>query len=62
MGAPPRPGTAKYDEFMQERERKRGSALTLPSITIVPSGIDLLRMHDRFVHESDSRVARSEWA
>ena len=21
--APPRPGTAKYDEFMQERERKR---------------------------------------
>jgi len=22
-GAPPRPGTAKYDEFMQERERKR---------------------------------------
>ena len=22
-GAPPRPGTAKYDEFMRERERKR---------------------------------------
>ncbi len=22
-GAPPRPGTATYDEFMQERERKR---------------------------------------
>jgi hypothetical protein len=21
--APPRPGTAKYDEFMKERERKR---------------------------------------
>jgi hypothetical protein len=21
--APPRPGTAKYDEFMRERERKR---------------------------------------
>lgn len=21
--APPRPGTVKYDEFMQERERKR---------------------------------------
>ena len=22
-GAPPRPGTAKYDEFMRERERQR---------------------------------------
>lgn len=37
--APPRPGTAKYDEFMRERERKRlelaapkdGAAQTPPS-------------------------------
>jgi hypothetical protein len=39
--APPRPGTAKYDEFMQEREKKRleptpseqGKANTQPSST-----------------------------
>ena len=28
--APPRPGTAKYDEFMKERERKRLRAARPP--------------------------------
>ena len=41
--APPRPGTAKYDEFMRERERKRlepaPAARAEPELTS-PSGLD----------------------
>jgi len=29
--APPRPGTAKYDEFMREREKKRFEAAPTPA-------------------------------
>jgi hypothetical protein len=49
--APPRPGTAKYDEYMQERERKRfepappkGDAAAAPgssaSTSTSPSGLN----------------------
>ena len=34
--APPRPGTAKYDEYMQERERRR--LLPAPERDTMPQG------------------------
>ena len=41
--APPRPGTAKYDEFMRERERKRlepAPAAKAEPEQASPSGLD----------------------
>jgi hypothetical protein len=41
--APPRPGTAKYDEFMRERERKRlepAPAARVEPEQSSPSGLD----------------------
>ena len=35
--APPRPGTAKYDEFMKERERKRLEPAAAKEDTNAPS-------------------------
>ena len=35
--APPRPGTAKYDEFMRERERKRLEPTAQKEDTVQPS-------------------------
>jgi len=41
--APPRPGTAKYDEFMKERERKRlEPALKDESGQPASSGLDVV--------------------
>jgi hypothetical protein len=38
--APPRPGTAKYDEFMRERERKRLEPAVAKDGTAQSSGLD----------------------
>ncbi len=35
--APPRPGTAKYDEFMKERERKRLEPAAQKADAVQPS-------------------------
>ena len=42
--APPRPGTAKYDEFMRERERKRLEPAPVNAETgqSSPSGLDAI--------------------
>jgi predicted small secreted protein len=44
--APPRPGTAKYDEFMKERERKRllpaAERGDTPAPTTAPSSQDAI--------------------
>jgi hypothetical protein len=44
--APPRPGTAKYDEFMKERERKRQMPAAergdTPAPAIAPSSQDAI--------------------
>jgi hypothetical protein len=38
--APPRPGTAKYDEFMRERERKRLQPAPAHAAKSDPSALD----------------------
>ena len=43
--APPRPGTAKYDEFMRERERKRFEAAPPKDETGQPSSSGLEAVH-----------------
>jgi hypothetical protein len=43
--APPRPGTAKYDEFMRERERRRLTPATERQPEVqpgAPSGLDAI--------------------
>jgi hypothetical protein len=43
--APPRPGTAKYDEFMRERERKRLEPVTTRDEAGQPSSPGLDAVH-----------------
>ena len=43
--APPRPGTAKYDEFMRERERKRLEAAAPKDETGTSSASSLDAVH-----------------
>ena len=43
--APPRPGTAKYDEFIRERERKRLEAAPPKDETGQPSSSGLEAVH-----------------
>jgi hypothetical protein len=43
--APPRPGTAKYDEFMRERERRRLEPAASRSDTSQPSSPALEAVH-----------------
>jgi hypothetical protein len=43
--APPRPGTAKYDEFMRERERKRFEAAAPKDETTPSSASSLDAIH-----------------
>jgi hypothetical protein len=40
--APPRPGTAKYDEFMKERERKRLEPAAKEAGQPAPSGLNVV--------------------
>ena len=43
--APPRPGTAKYDEFMKERERKRLEAAQAKTDEVKPDAASLEPVH-----------------
>ena len=43
--APPRPGTAKYDEFMRERERKRLESAAAKDEASQPSSPGLDAVH-----------------
>jgi hypothetical protein len=43
--APPRPGTAKYDEFMKERERKRLEAAPAKNDEAKPDASSLEPVH-----------------
>jgi hypothetical protein len=43
--APPRPGTAKYDEFIRERERKRLEAAPAKDQAAQPSSTELSAVH-----------------
>jgi hypothetical protein len=43
--APPRPGTAKYDEFMRERERKRLEPAPPKDATGQPASSELDAIH-----------------
>jgi hypothetical protein len=43
--APPRPGTAKYEEFMKERERKRLEAAPPNEATGKPPSAELDAIH-----------------
>jgi hypothetical protein len=43
--APPRPGTAKYDEFMKERERKRLEPAVPKEDAAKPSSSELDAVH-----------------
>jgi hypothetical protein len=43
--APPRPGTAKYDEFMRERERKRLEPAAVKAESGQPSSSGLDAVH-----------------
>jgi hypothetical protein len=43
--APPRPGTAKYDELMKERERKRLESAPAADATVQPSSAALEAIH-----------------
>jgi hypothetical protein len=43
--APPRPGTAKYDEFMRERERKRLEPAAVKAESGQPSSPGLDAVH-----------------
>jgi hypothetical protein len=43
--APPRPGTAKYDEFMRERERKRLEPAPPKDQAVQPSQPELDAVH-----------------
>ncbi|MEA2837367.1 MAG: hypothetical protein QOD89_1917 [Bradyrhizobium sp.] len=43
--APPRPGTAKYEEFMKERERKRLEATPPKQATDKPPSAELGAIH-----------------
>jgi hypothetical protein len=43
--APPRPGTAKYDEFMKERERKRLEAAQAKTDEVTPDAASLEPVH-----------------
>jgi hypothetical protein len=43
--APPRPGTAKYDEFIRERERKRLEPAPAKDQAAQPSSSELSAVH-----------------
>jgi hypothetical protein len=43
--APPRPGTAKYDEFMREREQKRLEPAAVKAESGQPSSSELDAVH-----------------
>ena len=43
--APPRPGTAKYEEFMRERERKRQQPAAAKDEAAQPSSSELSAVH-----------------